>query len=468
MVFPTLQFLGFFAVVFPVYWLIGRHRWRMGWLLGASCFFYMSWNPWLILLILFSASVDYLAAQNIEKSPNPRLRRLFLVGSICTNLGLLFFFKYVNFFLNSASWMTVLFGAAWRPPLLDIALPLGISFYTFETISYISDVYLGRSRAIRNPLDYALFIMFFPHLVAGPIVRPQDFLPQLQRRKRFSWPRFYLGLRLFLIGFFKKSIVADHLAQQIVDPLFNAPGTYGSLATWLGVLAYSVQIYCDFSGYSDMAIGIAHLFGFKLPWNFNYPYLATSIADFWRRWHISLSTWLRDYLYKPLGGNRFGTARTYRNLILVMLLGGLWHGASWTFVAWGLYHGVLLALHRAMPWPQTLGGRAFKPLAIVSTFVLVSIGWVFFRSQSFADAGTILAHLFAPVAGLALNPLPLLLVALCLALTFLGGWAASRIDFRKLEQRLPAPAVGAAWALFLVLTLLLLPGSSKTFIYFQF
>jgi alginate O-acetyltransferase complex protein AlgI len=467
MLFPTFQFLIFFAVVFPIYWKIGRHRLRLGFLLLASCVFYMSFQPWLILLILFSASVDYLAAQAIETSPSPARRKLLLIGSIGVNLSLLAFFKYVNFFLKTADGFLGLFKIEWTHTPLDLALPLGISFYTFETISYIVDVYCGRTRAVRNPLDYALFIMFFPHLVAGPIVRPRDFLPQLEREKRFSWERSYLGMRLFLLGFFKKAVIADHLAK-VVDPVFKQPGDYGSAAIWLGVLGYAVQIYCDFSGYSEMALGLAHSLGFKLPLNFHYPYLAANPVEFWRRWHISLSTWLRDYLYIPLGGNKHGVGRTYANLILVMLLGGLWHGASWTFVAWGLYHGVWLALHRAVPWPRKLASPALRPLCIATTFVLVCVGWVFFRAQTFGDAGIMLTRMAIPTAGEVLKPAYAGLVLGCLALTFLGHWLGTRLNFARAERRLPAPVMGAALAGFLILALLLFPETSQVFIYFQF
>jgi alginate O-acetyltransferase complex protein AlgI len=427
----------------------------------------MSWNPWLILLILFSASVDYASALWMERTPSSSLRRAILLGSISINLGLLGFFKYVNFFLDSASWVLNVVGVAGTPAVLKVALPLGISFYTFETISYVVDVYRGRTRAVRNPLDYALFIMFFPHLVAGPIVRPHDFLPQLGRLKRFNWNRLYLGTRLVLLGFFKKSILADHLAG-IVDPVFAAPGTYDSLSSWLAVLAYAVQIYCDFSGYSDMGIGLAHMLGFKLPQNFHFPYLAVNPADFWRRWHISLSTWLRDYLYIPLGGNRGSTATTYRNLIVVMLLGGLWHGASWTFVAWGLYHGLWLALHRALPLPRFLGRPSFRPLCMAGTFLLVCVGWVFFRAQTFADAGLILTRLAWPTSGLALGPTSAALVLLCLGLILAGGLVGFHLPLRRIERRLPASLMGASLAGMLLLVLVLFPENSKAFIYFQF
>jgi len=467
MLFPTFKFLVFFAIVFPIYWKIGRHRLRMGWLLFASCAFYMSFQPWLILLILFSASIDYFAAQKIEGSSSPRLRRLLLTGTICTNLSLLFFFKYVNFFLTSAEGFLALFKVQWTHTALDIALPLGISFYTFETISYIVDVYLGRSKAVKNPLDYALFIMFFPHLVAGPIVRPHDFLPQIGREKRFSWNRMYLAAQFFLVGFFKKAIIADHLAT-VVDPVFENPSSYGSLAIWMAVLGYTIQIYCDFSGYSDMAIGLAHSLGFKLPMNFNYPYLSASPAEFWRRWHISLSTWLRDYLYIPLGGNKVGVSRTYANLIVVMLLGGLWHGASWTFVAWGLFHGIWLAVHRALPLPGFIQKPMFKPLCIATTFLMVCVGWVFFRAQTFADAGIILERMALPTAGALLKPATVLLVSMCVALIFFGHWFGKNVKFAQWERWVPAPVMGAALAGFLILALLLFPENSKAFIYFQF
>ncbi|MFO0964424.1 MAG: MBOAT family protein [Gemmataceae bacterium] len=475
LLFPGFPFLVFFAVVFAVYWWIGRHRLRLSWLLLASCIFYLSACrdrqnhvlPALILLILFSASVDYFAAKLIENSRSLRRKTWLMIGSISINLGVLFFFKYVNFFCATASGFLAWFKIEWTHTPFDLILPLGISFYTFETISYIVDVYRGRTKAVKNPLDYALFIMFFPHLVAGPIVRPHDFLPQVERKKVFSWNRMYLALRLFLLGFFKKAVVADHLAK-VVDPVFKDPSHYASIAIWLGVLAYTIQIYCDFSGYSDMAIGVAHAFGFKLPRNFDHPYMSAGPSEFWRRWHISLSSWLRDYLYVPLGGNRLGVGRTYANLIVVMLLGGLWHGASWTFVAWGLYHGVWLALHRAIPLPSVLKKPAFRPLCMLTTFLLVALGWVFFRAQTFGDAGIMLERMFVPTLGEKLKPATALLVSICVAITLIGGWVGVTRTFERVEKRMPAPLMGAALAAFLILALLLYPETSAPFIYFQF
>ncbi len=468
MLFPTLTFIGFFAVFMPIYWAIRPHRGRMLWLLAASCVFYMSWNPWLILLILFSASADYVAGLFIESSPSPAVRRALLIGSISLNLSLLGFFKYANFFLDSTYRVLGLFDVSLSRPTLDIILPLGISFYTFETISYIVNVYRGRSRAVRDPLDYAIFIMFFPHLVAGPIVRPRDFLPQLRRPKRLDWERMHLGVRMILLGFFKKSIVADYLGEWVVDPIFANPAAYGSWSIWLGVLGYAVQIYGDFSGYSDMGIGLAHMLGFKLPQNFNYPYLAVNVADFWRRWHISLSSWLRDYLFIPLGGSKYGTWRTYRNLMIVMLLGGLWHGANWTFVVWGLYHGLLLAVHRAVPWPGWLGRAALRPLCVIATFVAVCVGWVFFRAVSLEQAGLILARMAWPVEGGALPRASAALAVGCLALTLLGHLLGSHTNVIRTERRVPVPVMAGALAVLLALGLLLFPEGGRTFIYFQF
>lgn len=468
MQFPTAVFLGFFAVFFPIYWAIRVHRWRMVWLLVASCAFYMSWNPWLILLILFSASVDYAAGLWIESSPSAALRRTLLIGSISTNLALLGFFKYANFFLDSTQRLLGCFEVTLSRPTLDIILPLGISFYTFETISYIVDVYRGRTHAVRDPLDYAVFIMFFPHLVAGPIVRPRDFLPQLRRTKQLDWDRVHLGLRMFLVGLVKKCVIADHLGTLVVDPIFKNPASFGSAAIWLGVFAYAIQIYGDFSGYSDMGIGLAHTLGFKLPQNFNFPYLSANIAEFWRRWHISLSSWLRDYLFIPLGGSRLGAWKTYRNLLIVMLLGGLWHGANWTFVIWGLYHGLLLALHRAVPWPRAFGSALLRPLCVIATFVAVCVGWVFFRATNLEGAAAILTRMAWPTEGTALERGPALLVIVCLIATLIGHSLGTRMNMIRFERRLPAPVMGAALAGLFLLALVLFPEGSRAFIYFQF
>jgi alginate O-acetyltransferase complex protein AlgI len=465
--FVSQPFLGFFFLVFTAYWLIPRHRLRMGWLLLASCAFYMSWSAPLILLILFTASVDYVAALLLERTEPLARRRLILTLSIATNLGLLAFFKYANFFMSNVQSAFNLVGLDFDRPVFQVALPLGISFYTFETISYIVDVYRKKIAPVRNLLDYSLYIMFFPHLIAGPIVRPGDFLPQIQRRKRFDWARLEAGIRIFLLGFFKKAVLADYLGT-IADPVFESPGDYGSTAVWLGVVAYAFQIYGDFSGYSDMAIGLAYMFGFKLQANFNMPYLAGNIAEFWHRWHISLSSWLRDYLYIPLGGSRGGSWATYRNLLLTMLLGGLWHGANWTFVFWGLFHGTLLAVHRAFFSGKTSTSWIYRGVSVLCTFVCVCIGWVFFRAQTLGDAWSILGRMAWPLAGEALPAAGMALVLTCLAAMLIGHLAGATLEWPRLVRRLPRTALGAALALFFLAALILLPEDGRLFIYFQF
>lgn len=466
MLFNSVEFFFLFFGTFIGYWFIRRHRLRMLWLLGASFGFYGSWNPWLLFVIVFSAAFDFLIAQRIEASPSPQTKRLLLIVSICVSLGILGFFKYTNFLLDSAVSMFNLFGFDYRHPAFRIVLPLGISFYTFETISYVMDVYRGRLRAQRNFLDYALFIMFFPHLIAGPIVRPRHFLSQVPRAKRFDWNRLELGARLFLLGLIKKSAIADHM-PALVDPVFASPADFSSGAVWIAVLCYATQIYCDFSGYSDMAVGIAHAFGFKLPQNFNMPYAACNITEFWRRWHISLSTWLRDYLYIPLGGNRYGTLTTYRNLIVTMLLGGLWHGAGWNFVFWGLYHGVLLAVHRAFA-SSRLSEGPFKPLRTAFTFLCVCIGWVLFRAQSMSDVGIILQRMFSWTGGQSFASAEVAIAVAAWSAVVLAHLVASYVDVIATLRRLPAPVMAGGMAAAFLLVQVLMPHRGGAFIYFQF
>ena len=467
MLFCTFPFLCFFCVVFAVYWSLPRHRWRMVWLLAASCFFYMSWNPWLICLVAASASIDYVVALALERTAAPGRRRLLVCLSVAANLSFLAYFKYVNFFLASAEGLVRFFGAHSDFRALPVVLPLGISFYTFEAISYVVDVYRGRGRAVRNPLDYALYILFFPHLIAGPIVRPAHFLPQLERPKRWNWDRMQLGVQFVLVGLFKKAVLADRLALA-ADPVFAGPAQWGSASVWLAVLAYAGQIYCDFSGYSDMAVGLAHMLGFKLPANFRRPYLAVGLGEFWSRWHISLSTWLRDYLYIPMGGNRGGKVATCRNLMATMLLGGLWHGAGWTFLLWGGYHGLLLVLGRLVPLPRLFRGVAWRPLLAPATVLAVCLGWGLFRAQSFGDAAAVLMRLAVPTAGSALEPGLAGAAVACLAAVLAGHLAGELLNLRRIERRLSAPALTAVLASLWLLTLLLLPEDGKSFIYFQF
>jgi alginate O-acetyltransferase complex protein AlgI len=444
-------------------------------LLLASFYFYASWNKWLAVIVFGSTFMDYWVGRGLEATNRTPWRRLLLLASLAVNLGLLCYFKYANFFLQSLFESLRLAGisdAVFKP--LAIILPVGISFYTFEAINYTVDVYRRRIRAETDLGHFLLFITFFPHLVAGPIVRARDFLPQIRRRKRWSWHRAQLGVQLFLLGLFKKLAIADRMAL-FSDPVFHDPSAYSCYASWVAALAYALQIYCDFSGYSDMALGTAHLLGYKLVQNFELPYLSANVAEFWRRWHISLSSWLRDYLFIPLGGSRQGRWRTYRNLLVTMTLGGLWHGANWTFVVWGLYHGLLLMAHRLLQRacksrPRLDGLFQSGPgtvLRVSATFLCVVLGWIFFRSTTFGSAGLMFRNLFWSHAGLG-TPLhdsgfwyTVLLVVLCHALARSGLW-------QRIYNRLPAPALGVGYGLTLSLVLLFNLDTGAAFIYFQF
>lgn len=474
MQFCSLEYLTFFAAIFALHWLLPWPKARVWLLLGASFYFYACWNHWLACLIVGTSAADYFVGRTLDWLVNAAARRAVLVGSLVMNLGLLCYFKYANFFLDSLG--ETLRAAGWESsmPVLSVILPVGISFYTFEAINYTVDVYRRKMPAERDLGHFLLFILFFPHLVAGPIVRAKDFLPQIRRRKRWDWARIHLGMQFILMGLFKKLAIADHLAQY-ADPIFADPTAFRTTAIWMGVIAYAVQIFCDFSGYTDMAIGSAHLLGYRLTKNFNMPYLAVNISDFWRRWHISLSTWLRDYLFIPLGGSRGTNWATCRNLFITMALGGLWHGASWNFVVWGVFHGLALIVHRVaqaffvsrpqfQSWLESIAGTAAR---MALTFAVVCAGWVLFRATSLAVAGTIFERMLIPSAGKT-SPLQgfslwVLLGVMAVAHTIgaLGLW-------KRWSMRMPAPALGMAYALVINLALLLAPDAGKTFIYFQF
>jgi alginate O-acetyltransferase complex protein AlgI len=347
LLFNTLEYAVFFGVVFVVSWLLARARkLRVVFLLAASYFFYANWDLRFLPLIWASSTADWLLGNAIARAKSERLRRKWLGATVVLNLGVLGIFKYFDFGVESAR--RVLEALGYHPPefALHVALPIGISFFTFESMSYVIDIYRKEIEPHKSYLEYLTFVAFFPHLVAGPIVRPRDLLPQLTNPPRFSPTEGSEGLWLIALGLLKKVAIGDYLAINLVDRVFDAPAQYSALECYAAILGYSVQIYCDFSGYTDVAIGSALLLGVRFPKNFDAPYKAASITEFWRRWHISLSTWLRDYLYIPLGGNRRGRVRTYVNLMLTMLLGGLWHGANWTFVVWGGIHGAALAIER--------------------------------------------------------------------------------------------------------------------------
>ncbi len=402
MLFNTLEYAVFLPLSFALYWLCAPHRKaRLSLLLGLSYVFYAFWDPRFLPLLFASSSVDWWLAHRIANTEEPAQRKRLLAVTLCLNLGVLAVFKYLGFGVESAR--SVFLALGFDPPALalEIALPIGISFFTFESMSYVIDVYRKQLEPHESYLEYLCFVAFFPHLVAGPIVRPRDLLPQLARPPRFTNAAGSRGLFLIAVGLLKKVAIGDYLALNLVDRVFDAPLQYSSLECYAAVVGYAVQIYCDFSGYTDIAIGSALLFGIRFPQNFDSPYKAANVQDFWRRWHISLSTWLRDYLYVSLGGNRRGEARTYVNLMLTMLLGGLWHGASWNFVLWGGLHGGALCVTRAFGARRgteeaTRGGqqRLFLQVAsTVATFHFVCFAWIFFRSESFSDAGLILDRL---------------------------------------------------------------------------
>ena len=405
MLFDSSLYIWFLLIVFAGYWLLAPLATaRTLWLLVASYGFYASWNAKFLGLIILSTAIDYGLGLALGRASDPKRRLALVWTSVGVNLGLLGLFKYTDFFLSTIQDLADAASLGVQVPLLKLMLPVGISFYTFQTMSYTIDIYRREIEPIRDPLKFALFVSFFPQLVAGPIVRAREFLPQLLRSPRLDVRQQQLGVYLIALGLIKKVAIANYLSINLVDRVFENPSAYSALEVLCGVYGYAMQIYCDFSGYSDVAIGSALLLGFKLPKNFDRPYAAADLQEFWRRWHLSLSTWLRDYLYISLGGNRRGLGRTYRNLILTMVLGGLWHGASWNFVIWGALHGGALALNRA--WqaraqarPRERGrereherGRSWgsqgmrRAVGIVATFHFVCFAWIFFRAQDFGAA----------------------------------------------------------------------------------
>ena len=472
MLFNSLTFLVFFAIVLVIHHLPLRWSVRKLNLLLASYLFYAAWNPPFVALLILSAVVDFFLARAIGNTNRIGRRRTLLAISLALNLGLLGYFKYGQFLLDNFSHLLAAVGFHYHPPNGGIILPLGISFYTFETISYLVDVYRGRLKPWRSFIDYALFLTFFPHLVAGPIVRAGDFLPQCVKPKRASGRQMAWGLSLMVIGLFEKVILADGILAPAADAVFNHAASAQFADAWVGTLAFSGQIFCDFAGYSTCGIGAALCFGFVLKENFHFPYAAVGFSDFWQRWHVSLSSWLRDYLYIPLGGNRKGRLLTYRNLMLTMLLGGLWHGAAWRFVAWGGLHGSFLTIERFLKSRFThaalLTGRATQFLLAFCTFLLVSVAWVFFRAQDFPSAFHLLQTMFLSAGGRALSTRYDLAMVLALTAVFLAiHWTLRDSTLQRAVEAIPwwLRGVGLAAA---IACLVLAPGDDRAFIYFQF
>ncbi|QCR22388.1 MBOAT family protein [Pontibacter sp. SGAir0037] len=404
MLFNSFEFLLFFPVVTLLYFLL-PHRYRWMLLLAASCVFYMFFKAVYILILFFTIVVDYAAGICIEDSKTPERKKVFLLASLVANIGVLAVFKYFNFLNDNITSLSQWLGYENHIPYLHILLPIGLSFHTFQAMSYTFEVYRGHQQAERHFGIYALYVMFYPQLVAGPIERPQNILHQFYEKHYVDYHRIVSGLQLMAWGLFKKVVVADNLALM-VDNVYNKPTAYTGISLVLATCFFAFQVFCDFSGYSDMAIGSAQVMGFTLMKNFNRPYLATSIPEFWSRWHISLSTWFRDYLYIPLGGNRVPKWRWYFNLLVVFLVSGLWHGASWTFIVWGALHGFyqvsgFMTKKLREKVADQIGLTAFPrlhhTLQLLSVFVLVSFAWIFFRATSLQDAVYIAYH---AVAGL--------------------------------------------------------------------
>jgi alginate O-acetyltransferase complex protein AlgI len=471
MIFTSFEFVAFFAALLLLRSLLKNFTAEKWLLLIASWLFYASWNPPYVLLLMFTSALDYFVGRWLDRSENPAARKLLLTASLTANLGVLGFFKYTNFLLDSWHGLLAHAGFAVHPVVLNIVLPAGVSFFTFQSMSYTIDVYRRDIRACTSLRDFMLFVSFFPQLVAGPIVRAATFLPQLLQRRRAAWQDVESGLALFALGAIKKLVVSDQIAGH-VDLVFTSPATFDALSLLLAALGFGVQIYCDFSGYSDMAIGCARMMGYDLGLNFRMPYSSVSITEFWRRWHISLSTWLRDYLYISLGGNRRGAARTNINLMLTMLLGGLWHGASWNFVIWGGLHGGALITHKAWRWFRGAAGRE-KPTRFGAavgwalTMTVVFVGWIFFRASGFGGATTMLGRIVTWNTGgvRTLSPQILVAVAVLAAIHLIapkdGNWPQWIVE-RPMAVRI------VAYTAFLMIILCFGARESAPFIYFQF
>lgn len=468
MIFTELKFFWFFAVAFCVYWRIATNTHRKRWLLLCSYYFYASWDYRFLSLLLISTLVDYASALNIRASESPRTRLAWVSISIATNLTILGFFKYFNFFIESAVLFSEALGFPFSASTLSILLPVGISFYTFQSMSYTIDVFRKQIEAVDIFLDFAVYVSFFPQLVAGPIVRSTIFLPQLQTARRWAMVPVRDCLTLFLIGYFKKTCVSDNIAP-VADYVFQDPTRCDWLSNWIGMLFYTVQVYCDFSGYTDMALASAGLLGYELQMNFNFPYFSTSITDFWRRWHMSFSTWLRDYVYIPLGGNRQGRPRAYRNLMITMLLGGLWHGAAWGFVLWGGIHGVALIVHHQ--WARRVPAsfreaRAWAFLSLVLTFLFVAFSRIIFRAEDMDRALAMFRAVcfFESSGPRMVDARSLLILPPLLGLHYLS-YRRALVPF---WERLPDSAFAAIYGILWALALLFTPMNVRPFIYFQF
>jgi D-alanyl-lipoteichoic acid acyltransferase DltB (MBOAT superfamily) len=467
------NYLIFLALFFFVYWpLASRRRLALLFLLFASYYFYALWNPWSLGFLLLISLIDFTNGFCLGTIRRPAIRKLLMLTSAVIDVGCLFVFKYFNFFSSSTADLLTKFGKPVSPVLLSFVMPLGLSFITFRSLSYVIDVYRGNTKPTRSLLEYLTFVAFFPTLIAGPLVRAGELLPQLNSRRSLTNEDGQRAIFLIMIGVVKKIAIADFLANNLVDRVFDQPQLYSSLETLVAIYGYALQIYCDFSGYTDIAIGSALLLGFKLPENFNSPYRARSLVDFWRRWHITLSDWLRDYLFVSFGGMRKRRFNLYRNVVLTMLIAGLWHGAAWTFVLWGAWHGLGLSVnhlweahrrkHRKKPRQQWW----IRAMSVVATFHFVCLGWVLFRAGSVRAAGEIVARLGALQFSTANLARPIVSV---LVFGFLTHWIPQRLfdSASAMWIWLPSPAQ-AVVILSVALGLYYISSANVQFIYGNF
>ncbi len=470
MLFNSLGFIVFLLVVLFFYYqpLAWANKKRM--LLLASYIFYGLWNPPLVILLWISTVVDWVAGNKLYSATNKANRKLWLLLSILVNMGFLVFFKYGGFLLENFQLLAGILGFEYTPLKYDIILPMGISFYTFQTMSYSIDMYYRKIKPANTFLDFALYVTFFPQLVAGPIVRSDELVPQFYEQKCATSQQFMWGLFLLTLGLFEKVVLADSLLASTSDFVFDSSKLLHPLDAWSGTLAFSGQIFFDFAGYSTCAIGIALMLGFVLPDNFKYPYAAIGFSDLWQRWHISLSSWLRDYLYVPLGGNRKGVGRTYVNLMLTMLLGGLWHGAGWTFILWGALHGFYLVVERLLKQVVSIKVNAWNGIIFaLGTYTLVNITWVFFRAREFKTAINMISAMFLiEMDGeKVLQWGEVIKVFIVIGLMFLCHWLMRNTSVKEVSMKTPKWILGLMWGVMLIL-LAIAQGSGEQFIYFQF
>ncbi len=475
MQFDSLTFIAFFLAIVGLYWRVSSWVWRKNLLLVASYLFYASWNPYFLPLLIVTSFLDWRLALLMARAPSGRSRRLWLAAIFGVNLSVLAYFKYANFLIDNTNAVMAMAGLPQWGFQSSIALPIGISFYTFHSLSYCIDVYRGTVQPTRSWRDYLLYVAFFPQLVAGPIVRWTIMGDQIETPRPFRADCLGLGVALMVVGLFQKIVLADGIFAPVADAHFGQASLESGLIAWVAALAFTGQIFCDFAGYTTCAIGAALALGFQLPVNFQAPYAARGFSDFWQRWHISLSSWLRDYLYIPLGGNRGHRIATARNLVLTMFLGGLWHGAAWTFVVWGLLHGVFLVAERLITYLADMSRlnvpRLRSTLGWLTTFIAVVTAWVFFRAEDLSDAITMVVAMYSAVslseASLAMLSYEDGVAALVLGFVVVQQVTTRNRPLTQMLGALPWPVLGLALGCMLLL-ISLSSGQNNAFIYFQF